>query len=201
MGIAMGSCLQGPYSLSWEFRSRFVGMSMDSAQKNIACTVEEQHEPTCRMCKIFTTYEVLLGLCASFKSFWVNLSEFPHKGIAVEMKFQSGTLIFSSCSNVAAFLLRTQKGKATEWFSTLAFDTCRHVIDKPDDEDIRRPSILVVPEWFFNPEFISHTSVFASVGCYVKRSILKGSFWIETIFTILTTPGQLPLLGRLCGSG
>ena len=121
-------------------------------------------------------------------SFWVNLSEFPHKGIAVEMKFQSGTLIFSSCSNVAAFLLRTQKGKATEWFSTLAFDTCRHVIDKADDEDIRRPYILVVPEWFFNPEFISHTSVFASVGCYdfaTRESFmcLKGPFWRDLFET------------------
>ena len=38
-------------------------------EDTIACTVEEGHEPTCRMCKIVTTSEVLLGLCASFMSF------------------------------------------------------------------------------------------------------------------------------------
>lgn len=79
--------------------------------------------------------EVLLRLLAS-NVFLSELSEFQHEGIALEVKFQSGTLIFSSCSNVAAFLLRTQTGKTTECFSILAFDTCRHVIDKADDEDI-----------------------------------------------------------------
>ena len=83
------------------------------------------------------------GRAVSFRegNFWIFRRHFQHpivvlsecdvnaisQGSVVEMKFQSGTLIFSSCSNVAAFLLRMFcKGKLQ---NGNIFDTCRRFAD------------------------------------------------------------------------